>query len=130
MDNPMLLVVGKDIPLLKDTLSIAFKQHDCITVSGWKEIPEVGLVIYWGNPESSQPFGPSGINPDVLSQQVDTWLGKLNYKHYIGQPRDVDGNVEKGWMVYHPDSVATPPDIPDKFHVVCIIKPHYIYYGK
>jgi hypothetical protein len=130
MDNPLLLVVGKNIALLKDALSIAFKQHDCVTVSGWKEVPNVGLVIYWGNPESSQSFGPSGVNPDILSQQISPWLEYLNYEYYIGCPNDIDGDTERGWMVYHPDSIDTPLDIPDKFNVVCVIKPHYIYYGK
>lgn len=131
MDNRLFNVNGCGDEMLKDTLSLAFKQADAKTASAWVQTKEQGLILlyYTSSDEVLNKF-PSKLTVDVVFPIVKTWLtddfAKTVTLSEWCQNLDHDGHNSKGWQVYcgdwgHVGSFTS---------VICAIKPAYMWHGK
>lgn len=134
MSNNILDINGNGILLLTKTLELVFKKMDVVTVSGWHETPQHGLLVYWGGDQHGdmERFGPAGVSPKTLADMANSWLQKINYDNFETDPRcqkrDIDGDILKGWQVtLEPTEME---GIPHRDYLVCVIRPAWIYRHK
>ena len=130
MNNRLFNVNGKGTDMLKDALSLVFKQWGGnTTCEAWIESQEHGLILLWHKDKNSNGL-PAKMTAESVTTMVQLWLSgdfakTVKLSDWCGDS-DHDGHNSMGWQVYCEDwgHVGSNP------YAICAIKPAFMWHGK
>ena len=121
MDNFCIDITGEGFETFKMAFLLVGAQTKK-TVTGYRNCPGRGLILYWVNNENSKEL-PYEMNMDQAACFVWGWMQNTNC--YEKAP-DIDGDCKKGWRIFN----EKWGHISGEWQAFLAIRPEWSLYGK
>lgn len=129
MDNVAFDVRGETITQLTAAINLYLSVAGWKGISGWKFLPEKGLVFYWSDSEGVNPF-PCRVDASTVASMFFNWRDSDQAKKMkltgTDEDADHDGSNKFGWRMY----VENWGRIDGETYSMFAITPSYLWYGK